>query len=97
MTARIVGWAFICMGVISLATVRQRGRVLILALCGVIPGPFVGVLVRDAMLPLGPTMSGYQRSDSIIPWVVTIVFSMVALIAGVIAAHFKQNLDDASD
>ncbi len=42
-------------------------------------------------------MSGYQRSDSIIPWVVTIVFSMVALIAGVIAAHFKQNLDDASD
>jgi hypothetical protein len=50
-TALVLGVVCIFGGVILLATRRRRMRILVLALCGTIPGGFLGALVAEAIDP----------------------------------------------
>jgi hypothetical protein len=98
MAGRVIGWTFFCIGVIGLITARQRAKVLILALCGVIPGAIVGELVRNTIFPVGPTSSGYERNtENVIPWLGMALGSIVFLIGGAIAAHWKRRQENRPD
>lgn len=56
-----------------------------------IPGAIVGVLVRNAVYPIGPTMSGYEQNEKdLIPSLGMALGSIVFLIGGATAAHWKR-------
>lgn len=57
-TARVVGWTFVCIGVIALVATRRRTKVLIVALCGAIFGLFVGAMAYRPSSRIGHTTAG---------------------------------------
>jgi hypothetical protein len=58
----VVGWTFVCVGIITLVATRRRMLLLIWALLGIIPGGILGILVRQAWRPAGSALQ-----DAIVP------------------------------
>jgi hypothetical protein len=82
MAARVIGWTFVCIGVIPLVTRRRPARVLILALWMVVPGAMIGYAVQNTLFPGGPR--NIDRGGEVIPWVCMALGSVVAiLLAGI--------------
>ena len=91
-TARVVGWTFVCIGFIPLVTTRPPTKVLILTLCGGIPGNIVGAVVREAALPIGYSRSSDQiiaRVADAIPWLGMALGSVVVLVVVALAGVWK--------
>ena len=101
MAARVGGWAVVCLGAIPLITTRRPLRVLMLALCGVLPGGVIGVVVRDTLFPFDPTLSGYARAEARgndpIFWIGMAIGSCVVLAVIAFWKDPRQGIKDPSD
>jgi hypothetical protein len=98
---RVLGWTMVCIGVIPLVTTRRPIRVLMLALCGVIPGGIIGSVVRDVVAPIDRRLSPYEqeqlRSKSLIPWVGMAVGSAVFPAINLYLRRSRDELVDDRD
>ena len=70
LSALVIGWALVCIGVILLTPTRRPAVILSLALVGVIPGAFIGVIL-DAFA-WGTLFEGRSIQIGMGAWVVSV-------------------------
>ena len=81
--AVVIGWACICIGIISLITRKRTLRMLIYALLGTVAGMGVGVLVASILSALG-AFSRERESAVVVLIAVSVVIGTICipLVAG---------------
>lgn len=89
-TALVLGIVSIFVSVILLATKRQRMRVLALALCGSLPGSFLGALIAHAINPHRHFKGQSTREWFLADWMIYTGMALGALLTPLILTWLRH-------